>query len=60
VVFQDTWLGKRFVQDIQYVWDTDVPHMVDDYENIVEENYTKALRYWTLQPDEIEKINANS
>jgi len=60
VVFQDTWLGKRFVQDIQYVWDTDVPHRVDDYENIVEENYKKALQYWTLQPDEIEKINANS
>jgi len=56
VVFCDTKLGEKFVRDIYYVRDTDAPYQIDDYQSVVEENYVKALRYWTLQPEEIEAI----
>lgn len=57
VVFRETWLGENFVQDLYYVWDTDRPYKHENYDSIVEENYKKALKYWTLQPEEIESIN---
>jgi hypothetical protein len=58
IVFRKTPLGKNFVKDIEYVWDDD-NHKIANYDKIVEDNYNKALRYWTLQPDEITAIQQN-
>jgi hypothetical protein len=49
--------GDSFVRDIFYVWDNDLPGSnLDNYDDIVETNYQKALQYWTLQSEEIDII----
>lgn len=53
VMFSETVYGESFVQDISYVWDHDQPQLLNNHDNVVEENYAKAVQYWTLQPDEI-------
>lgn len=55
VVFRDTPLGDSFIQDIHFLWN-DEQHTQDNYEQIVEDNYQKAIRYWTLQPEELELV----
>jgi hypothetical protein len=58
VMFQETVYGADFVRDIFYVWDDELPgRQIDDYNRIVEENYIKAVRYWTFQPEEIQLIS---
>jgi hypothetical protein len=56
VMFKETVYGGSFVRDIFYVWDDAQPELINNYDAIVEENYTKAVKYWTLQPEEIEVI----
>lgn len=57
VQFKETVYGESFVQDIFYVWDDELPgRIINDYENIVESNYHKAIQYWTLQPEEINEL----
>ena len=56
VQFEETPYGDSFVRDIFYVWNSDIPCKIDNLEDILEENYSKAVKYWTLQPDEIEEI----
>ena len=56
VMFKETIYGESFVRDIFYVWDDAQPELINNYNTIVEENYTKAVKYWTLQPEEIEVI----
>lgn len=56
VMFKETVYGESFVQDISYVWDDDQPEIIDNYNVVVEENYNKAVKYWTLQPEEIAMI----
>lgn len=56
VHFKETIYGESFIKDIFYVWDHNVPCVVDNHKEIVEENYKKAVEYWTLQPEEVKKI----
>lgn len=59
VMFQETVYGDSFIRDIYYVWDHDQPQVLDNYTDVVEDNYTKAVKYWTFQPEEIELIRDN-
>jgi len=57
IMFKDTPFGKNFLKDIFFLWDDNVHNISDaEYQHIVEDNYQKAIKYWTLQPDEIENI----
>jgi hypothetical protein len=58
ILFKETPLGKNFIKDIFFLWN-DEEHNVDNYCSIVENNFTKAVKYWTLQGDELEKIKGN-
>lgn len=55
VLFKETPLGKDFIKDIFFVW-ADELHHVKDYDSIVEDNYQKAIKYWTLQLEEINQL----
>jgi hypothetical protein len=58
VMFAETVYGDGFIKDIFYVWDHDQPtseHL--DIAKITQENFNKAVTYWTLQPDEIDRIH---
>jgi hypothetical protein len=58
VMFEETIYGESFIRDIFYVWDKDLPEKsFESYKDKIEENYTNAIKYWTFQQDEIEKIN---
>jgi hypothetical protein len=56
-MFTETVYGDSFIKDIFYVWDHDQP-VTDqiDLDKIAQENFVKAVTYWTLQPDEIDRI----
>jgi hypothetical protein len=57
VQFRETVYGDSFVRDIFYVWDDDLQdQVINDYDAIVESNYQKSVRYWTLQPEEINQL----
>lgn len=49
IVFNQTPLGKDFLKDTFFLWDNE-SHDISESEcyDIVEENYQKALRYWTF------------
>jgi hypothetical protein len=57
VMFTETVYGDNFIKDICYVWDHDQP-ITDqiDLDKFAQENFVKAVTYWTLQPDEIDRI----
>jgi hypothetical protein len=55
IVFRETPLGKRFTNDIFFLWN-DKSHNVNNYEEIVNKNYEVAVKRWTFQPEEIKKI----
>ena len=58
VMFAETVYGDGFIKNIFYVWDHDQPtseHL--DIAKITQENFDKAVTYWTLQPDEIDRIH---
>jgi hypothetical protein len=58
VMFQETVYGADFVRDIFYVWDDELPGKnIDRYDDVIEQNYIKALKYWTFQPEEIQSIS---
>jgi hypothetical protein len=58
VMFQETVYGADFVRDIFYVWDDELPGKnIDRYDDVREQNYIKALKYWTFQPEEIQSIS---
>ena len=38
-----------------FLWD-DEPHVSGEYQTIIEDNYQKALKYWTFQDSEIAQI----
>lgn len=59
IVFRIQPLGKVFTKDIFFFWDDD-NHIVNDYNDIVEDNYKKAINYWTLTPKEIQDIREAS
>ena len=54
IVFRETPLGKFFLKDTTYFYDDDNYDIGDDeYRNIVEDNYKKAINYWTVQGKEV-------
>jgi hypothetical protein len=55
VVFRETPTGSNFHRDIFFYWD-DQETVAENYQELVDSNYEKALRYWTLQPSEISHI----
>lgn len=55
IIFKIQPLGKIFTKDIIFYWDNE-PHLTNNYNAIVENNYKKALEYWTLQSKEINEI----
>ena len=57
IVFKETPMGKHFVKNIFYLWD-DQRHDIDNYHDVVDQNYQLALNQWTLQPDEIDLIKS--
>lgn len=59
VHFKETIYGDSFIKDIFYVWDDDVPCEIDNCNDKIEKNYRNAVKYWTLQPNEIEEIKKN-
>lgn len=49
ILFKETPLGKDFLKDTFFLWDTDDHNLSDsDYFEIVEENYRKSLTYWSF------------
>jgi hypothetical protein len=55
IAFKQTPLGKNFVKDVFFLWD-DEPHVSGECQEIIEDNYQKALKYWTFQSSEIAQI----
>ncbi len=55
IIFRIQPLGKVFTKDIFFYWNDEL-HLTNNYNDIVENNYKKALTYWTLQPEEINAI----
>jgi hypothetical protein len=57
IAFRDTPIGKNFFRDIFFFWD-DQFHHEENYEHNVEVNYQKALKYFTITDQEIERIHS--
>lgn len=61
VAFRATPYGSKFIKDIKFLWDDENHYLtVDEYTEIIDMNYKKALTWWVLQPDEIELIKNGS
>lgn len=57
VVFRETPLGTNNTKDLFFLWSDELHTLSkEDYSNAVNDNYIKAVSYWTLQPDEVLKI----
>lgn len=53
IIFRSQPLGKTFTKDIFFYWN-DEKHVFDN--SIVEDNYIKAIKYFTLSSFELEQI----
>jgi hypothetical protein len=57
IIFKKTPLGIDFLKDIFFLWDTDSHDMnQNEYTDLAEQNYKKAIKYWTFQSSEIELL----
>jgi len=61
IVFDETPLGTNNTKDIIYFSNNNLSTLKDkEYNNIVEQNYIKAIKHWTLQDSEVKLIKKNS
>jgi len=59
ILFKETKLGKYFLKDYHYIWNDEFNFLGDDtYDNVVEQNYQKAINEFILQPEEIKDLTA--
>jgi hypothetical protein len=57
IVFDETPLGSNNTKDILHFKTSNLPDLTnEEYLKIVEDNYLKAINYWTLTSDEIVKL----
>jgi len=57
ILFKDAPVGEKFRKDIFFFWEDDIHDIsTAEYEQIVEENYKKSIRYWTINEKEKKEI----
>ena len=57
IIFRKAPISKNFYRDIKFFWDDESHDISNDrYEEIINFNYETAVKYWTLQPLEIEQL----